>query len=533
MTAPLLVIRDLVARFATETGPRDVVRGVSLSVAAGEIVALVGESGSGKSVTALSVLQLLAKGQGSNPQGSIQLDGREMIGADDETLRAMRGGVAAMIFQEPMTALNPLHRIGRQIEEVLSLHTDLDAAGRRARVADLLREVGLEALATRLDAFPHELSGGQRQRVMIAMALAGNPKLLIADEPTTALDVTVEAKILDLLQDLVRSRGLGLLLITHNLAVVRRHATRVAVMHEGLLVEEAPTATIFAAPRHPYTRHLIEAEPKGRPAPVPNGAPEVLSAENIRVAFTLKRGLFGGTLSELVAVDGASLSVRRGETLAIVGESGSGKSTLGFALLRLIRSTGRITFLGEDLRRLSGAALRAKRKSFQVVFQDPYGSLSPRMTIGEVVGEGLAAHHLAGDAATRRVKVQAALADVGLDPDMIDRFPHEFSGGQRQRVAIARALALDPDLVVLDEPTSALDRSIQGQIVDLLRGLQEKRGFAYLFISHDLKVVRAMSHRMIVMHAGRIVETGTVDDVVAAPREAYTKALIDAAMLNP
>ncbi|PWR21798.1 ABC transporter ATP-binding protein [Zavarzinia compransoris] len=532
MSAPLLAIRDLCVRFRNEKGTRDVVAGVSLDVNPGEIVALVGESGSGKSVTALSILQLLPPGLGSNPAGSIRLDGTEMVGAPEAVLRAARGPKAAMIFQEPMTALNPLHSIGRQIGEVLALRSPLDATARRRRIGDLLREVGLEALAGRLDAFPHQLSGGQRQRVMIAMALAAEPRLLIADEPTTALDVTVEAKILDLLHHLVESRGLGLLLITHNLNVVRRHADRVLVMHQGALVEGGPTEAIFTAPAHDYTRHLIAAEPKGRPAPVAPEAPDVLNAADIRVAFTLSRTVFGATRSELVAVDRAALTVRRGETLAIVGESGSGKSTLGFALLRLVPSTGRIVFLGQDLRRLSGRALRARRRAFQIVFQDPYGSLSPRMTIGDVVGEGLAAHGLEADAAARRARVQAVLAEVGLDPEMIDRFPHEFSGGQRQRVAIARALALDPDLVVLDEPTSALDRSIQAQVIDLLRAIQAKRGLAYLFISHDLKVVRAMSHRLIVMKAGRIVETGPVEAVIAAPREAYTKALIDAAMLN-
>ena len=529
----LLAIRDLTVRFRSEQGARDVVRGVSLDVAAGEVVALVGESGSGKSVTALSILQLLAPGLGSNPSGSIRLDGTEMVGAAPAVLRAARGPKAAMIFQEPMTALNPLHSIGRQIDEVLTLRTPLDAAARRERIQALLREVGLEALAERLDAFPHQLSGGQRQRVMIAMALAGEPRLLIADEPTTALDVTVEAKILDLLDRLVESRGLGLLLITHNLNIVRRHAHRVLVMHEGVLVEDGPTEAIFTAPRHPYTRHLIAAEPKGMPAPVAADAPVVLSAERIRVAFALQRGLFGGVRKELVAVDDAALSVRRGETLAVVGESGSGKSTLGYALLRLLPSTGRIVFLGEDLRALSGRALRDRRRSFQIVFQDPYGSLSPRMTIGDVVGEGLAAHGLEADAGARRARVQAVLAEVGLEPGMIDRFPHEFSGGQRQRVAIARALALDPDLVVLDEPTSALDRSIQAQVIDLLRGIQARRGLSYLFISHDLKVVRAMSHRLIVMKSGRIVESGPVEAVIAAPREAYTRALVEAAMLSP
>ena len=532
MTAPILDIRDLSVRFRTEQGPRDVVTSVSLTVSPGEVVALVGESGSGKSVTALSVLQLLARGQGSNPAGSIRLDGTEMIGAAEATLKRMRGARAAMIFQEPTTALNPLHRIGRQIEEVLNLHTTLDTAGRRERIASLFREVGLEALTGRLDAFPHELSGGQRQRVMIAMALAGDPRLLIADEPTTALDVTVEAKILELLDTLVRERNLGLLLITHNLAIVRRHAHRVLVMHQGRLVEEGPTERIFTAPADDYTRHLIQSEPKGHPEPVAVDAPTVISAADIRVSFSLRRNLFGVTTKSLIAVEGVGLDIRRGETLAVVGESGSGKSTLAFALLRLLRSTGRITFLGEDLRALSGRALRARRKAFQVVFQDPYGSLSPRMTIGEVVGEGLAAHGMEPDRQARRARVQAALVEVGLDPEMIDRFPHEFSGGQRQRVAIARALALDPDLVVLDEPTSALDRSIQSQIIDLLRGLQARRGFAYLFISHDLKVVRAMSHRLIVMHQGRIVEQGAVEEVIAAPREAYTRALIDAAMLG-
>ena len=532
MREPILEIRGLSVRFRTEKGPRDVVAGVSLTVAPGEVVALVGESGSGKSVTALSVLQLLPKGLGSNPTGSIVLDGQEMVGAGETVLRATRGAVAAMIFQEPMTALNPLHRIGHQIDEVLALRTSLSAQDRRARIVELLAEVGLEALASRLDAFPHELSGGQRQRVMIAMALAGEPRLLIADEPTTALDVTVEAKILELLDTLVRERGLGLLLITHNLNIVRRHAHRVLVMHEGRLVEDGPTERIFAAPAHDYTRHLIAAEPDGHPAPVAADAPMVIEATDITVSFPLKRNLFGATTKSLVAVRDVDLTIRRGETLAVVGESGSGKSTLGFALLRLLKSSGRIIFLGQDLRALSGRALRDKRRAFQVVFQDPYGSLSPRMTIGDVVGEGLAAHGIEPDRAARRARVQGALAEVGLEPEMIDRFPHEFSGGQRQRVAIARALALDPDLVVLDEPTSALDRSIQRQIVELLRGLQARRGFAYLFISHDLKVVRAMSHRMIVLHHGEIVEQGRVEDVIAAPREAYTRALIDAAILE-
>ncbi|WP_027285114.1 ABC transporter ATP-binding protein [Rubritepida flocculans] len=520
----LLSVENLAVAFRG----RRVVEGVSFRVEAGETVALVGESGSGKSVTALSLLRLLSAA-GSNPEGRITLDGVEVLTAGEAELRRLRGGVAGMVFQEPMTSLNPLHTIGRQVGEAITLHRPLRGEALRAEVIEKLRRAGLPNAEERLGAYPHQLSGGQRQRVMIAAALANDPKLLIADEPTTALDVTIQAQILELLADLKRRLSMAMLLITHDLTIVKRHADRVVVMKDGRVVEQGGVARVFAAPEHPYTRMLLATEPKGRPAPVPAEAAELLRAEDVRVHFPIRRGLLRRTVGYVKAVDGVRLSVREGETLGLVGESGSGKTTLGLALLRLEASEGAIRFEGRDLQGLSRAALRPLRARMQIVFQDPYGSLSPRMSAGEIVGEGLTVHAPSLPPAERAARVAEALAEVGLDPAMAGRYPHEFSGGQRQRIAIARALVLKPRLVVLDEPTSALDVSVQAQVVELLRELQARHRLAYIFISHDLRVVRAMAHRIAVMRAGRIVEEGEAEALTSAPREPYTRALMAAA----
>jgi microcin C transport system ATP-binding protein len=512
--------------FASGDRTVEAVRGVSFDVSRGDTVALVGESGSGKSVTALSILQLLPS-SARHPSGSIRFEGRELVGAPEPVLREIRGDGIGMIFQEPMTSLNPLHRVDRQIGEILLLHRPLTEAEARERTLELLRLVGLDEPERRLEAYPHELSGGQRQRVMIAMSLANEPALLIADEPTTALDVTIQAQILKLLRDLRARTQMALLLITHDLGVVRRMADRVCVMQAGEIVEQGPAAEVFAAPRHPYTRHLLAAEPGGEPPPPPADAPVVLEGRDVRVWFPIRRGVLRRTVGHVKAVDGVTLAVRAGETLGIVGESGSGKTTLGLGLLRLERSQGEIRFEGRSLQGLRFSETRELRCAMQIVFQDPFASLSPRLPVGRIVGEGLEIHRL-GDAAERERRVIEVLSEVGIDPESRHRYPHEFSGGQRQRIAIARAMVLNPRLVVLDEPTSALDVSVQAQIVDLLRELQGKHGLAYLFISHDLRVVRAMSHHVLVMKAGRVVEQGPAETVLSAPREPYTRALLAA-----
>ncbi|UFN48335.1 ABC transporter ATP-binding protein [Roseomonas sp. OT10] len=523
--APVLEVEGLRVAFRG----REVVRDVSFTVDPGETVALVGESGSGKSVTALSCLRLLTVG-GSNPAGRIVLDGVEVLSAPEPALRRLRGGVAGMVFQEPMTSLNPLHSIGRQVSEAITLHRPVRGAALKAEVTRLLERAGLSILADRLDAYPHQLSGGQRQRVMIAIALANDPKLLIADEPTTALDVTIQAQILDLLDGLKRGGRMGMLLITHDLSIVRAHANRVVVMRDGQAVEQGPVAEVLADPQHPYTRMLLAAQPRGVAPLPPEGAPTVLTARDIRVSFPVRRGVMRRVVAEVKAVDGVSLDIHRGETVGVVGESGSGKTTLGLALLQLEGSRGEVSLEGKRIDGLSRSALRPLRRSMQIVFQDPFGSLSPRMTVQEIVGEGLAVHEPGLSRAEREARVAGVLEEVGLDPSMAERYPHEFSGGQRQRISISRALVLNPKLVVLDEPTSALDVSVQAQIVDLLRTLQAKHGLAYLFISHDLRVVRAMAHRIMVMQGGRVVETGETRQILAAPREAYTRRLMAAAL---
>jgi microcin C transport system ATP-binding protein len=530
--APLLDIRELSVTFAARGGRPAVeaVRGVSFSLDRGETLALVGESGSGKSVTALSVLQLLPYPLAAHgPGSSVRFAGEELIGADREALRQVRGDRIAMVFQEPMTSLNPLHTLERQIGEILLVHRRMSARAARARTLELLRLVGLPDAESRLDAYPHQLSGGQRQRVMIAMAIANEPDILIADEPTTALDVTIQARILALLRDLQAQLGMALLLITHDLTIVRRMAERIAVMTRGEIVETGPTGAVFAGPRHPYTKRLLAAEPKGRAAPTEPGAAKLMEAEGLRVWFPIRGGVLRRVHGHVKAVDGVSLAVRQGMTLGIVGESGSGKTTLGLALLRLAAAEGQIRFAGHDIAALGQRQLRPLRREMQIVFQDPFSSLSPRLSVAQIVEEGLKVHALAASAVERRRLIEQALAEVGLDPITIDRYPHEFSGGQRQRIAIARALVLKPRLVVLDEPTSALDMSVQAQIVELLRDLQVRRGLAYLFISHDLRVVRALAHEILVMKDGRIVEAGTIEEIMTRPQHPYTRTLMAAA----
>ena len=526
-TQPLLVVSDLSASFAGIPA----VKGISFSMGRGETMALVGESGSGKSVTALSILQLLPYPRATHPSGSITFDGTEMVGADERTLRQIRGNRISMIFQEPMTSLNPLHNIEKQIGEVLLLHKGLRGGKARARILELLDLVGIPDPSSRLRALPHELSGGQRQRVMIAMALANEPELLIADEPTTALDVTIQAQILELLQDLQSKLGMGLLLITHDLQIVQKMAQNVCVMKDGEIVERGTGHGLFENPQHPYTQKLLAAVPSGNAPALPENAADLLETSNIQVRFPIgRKGLLGRPESYLDAVDHISLTLKQGETLGIVGESGSGKTTLAMAILRLLKSNGEIRFGGKDVRKFAGADLRTLRRDMQVVFQDPFGSLSPRMSISQIVGEGLEIHEPDLTPAERQKRISEALVEVDLPQNAMDRYPHEFSGGQRQRISIARALVLKPRFMVLDEPTSALDMSVQAQIVELLRDLQARHKMAYLFISHDLRVVRALSHRVMVMQGGKLVESGAAADVFDHPQQPYTKALLAAAL---
>ena len=525
--APLLDVRDLSITFRQGDTETLAVDGVSFSLKRATTLALVGESGSGKSVTALSIVRLL--GRAARVQGHGLFKGEDLLAASEGRLREIRGAQITMVFQEPMTSLNPLHTIERQIGEILELHGARDAQKIRFRIIELLQEVGIPDPSGRLGAYPHQLSGGQRQRVMIAMALANRPDLFIADEPTTALDVTVQAQILELLKELQARHQMTMLFITHDLGIVRKIAGEVAVMQKGKIVEAGKVAEIFASPRHPYTQALIAAEPKGAPPAIDMTAKTILEAKDIRVWFPVKRGFFRRTVGFVKAVDGVSMSVREGETVGVVGESGSGKTTLGLALLRLIRCEGAIVFLGRPIEGLNFKAMRPLRRDMQIVFQDPYGSLSPRLPVADIVAEGLGVQYKSMSLARRREIVAQALEDTGLDPTAMDRYPHEFSGGQRQRIAIARAIVLEPKFIVLDEPTSALDMSVQAQIVDLLRDLQKRRGLAYLFISHDLKVVRALASEIIVMRDGKVVESGPAVELLAEPRSAYTRALFAAA----
>ncbi len=528
----LLEVRDLGVTFGGWRGapPVEAVKRVSFTLDRGETLALVGESGSGKTVTALSILQLLPYPAAAHtPESSVRFAGEELVGAPPARLREVRGNRIAMVFQEPMTSLNPLHTLEKQIAETLLIHKHMSAAAARERTLELLRLVGLRDAEARLGAYPHQLSGGQRQRVMIAMAIANEPDILIADEPTTALDVTIQAQILHLMRELRDRLGMALLLITHDLTIVRHMAERVCVMTAGEIVESGPTQAVFARPQHPYTRRLLAAEPKGKVPPADPAAPLLVEGDGVRVWFPIRGGLFRRIRSYVKAVDGVSLRLRAGSTLGVVGESGSGKTTLGLALLRLLDAQGGIRFAGHDIARERQKRLRPLRREMQVVFQDPYSSLSPRLSIAQIVGEGLKVHRLAASDAEQRQLIEATLEEVGLDPAAADRYPHEFSGGQRQRVAIARALVLKPRFIVLDEPTSALDMSVQAQIVELLRQLQARYGLAYLFISHDLRVVRALAHEILVMKDGQIVEHGSADKVMTAPEHPYTKALMAAA----
>ena len=528
-TEPLLVVDNLSVSFRIQSFHKTVVHNVSFELHAGETLALVGESGSGKSVTALSIMQLLNPTQASYPTGSIRYRGEELIGASKPTLKRVRGDRIGMIFQEPMTSLNPLHTVEKQIGEVLLLHKGLNKNEARERTLELLGLVGLDQVSQRLQAYPHQLSGGQRQRVMIAMALANEPDILIADEPTTALDVTVQAQILTLLEQLQQRLGLAVLLITHDLTVVRHVSDRVCVMRDGVIHETGDTATVFSSPQHSYTKELLNAEPAGRATEVEASGQTIIEADNVRVWFPIKRGFLRRTVGHVKAVDGISLSLRVGETLGVVGESGSGKTTLAQALLRLIPSQGRIEFDGRDISTASGSALKTLRQHMQFVFQDPYGSLSPRMSVGSIIMEGLHAHRLSNGQQADEQRALDVLEQVGLEADALNRYPHEFSGGQRQRIAVARAMILQPKLLMLDEPTSALDRAVQVQMIDLLRDLQATHGLSYLFISHDLKVVRAMANRILVMKNGKCVEEGDADAIFDDPQHPYTRELITAA----
>ncbi len=525
----LLSVRDLSVAFGIGTHEVLAVDKVSFDIGAGETVALVGESGSGKSVTALSVMKLLPYPAAHHPSGAISFKGRELLTMPEHEIRHVRGNDITIIFQEPMTSLNPLHTIEKQLNEILLIHKGLTGEKARARILELLDQVGIVDPKARLGAYPHQLSGGQRQRVMIAMALANEPDLLIADEPTTALDVTVQAQILQLLRDTQKRLGMSMLFITHDLGIVRKIADRVCVMNAGKIVEHGPVERVFTAPEHPYTRDLLAAEPKPDPAPPRPNAPVVVQTDDLKVWFPIKRGVLRKVVGHIKAVDGITMEVRKGETLGVVGESGSGKTTLGLAILRLISSEGPVVFMGETIQGLKFKEMRPFRRNMQIVFQDPYGSLSPRMSVSDIVEEGLWVHHPHLTAQEREQRVVAALTDVGLDTDTRFRYPHEFSGGQRQRIALARALVLEPTFIVLDEPTSALDMLIQAQMVDLLRDLQKKRDLTYMFISHDLRVVAALASRLLVLRNGKMVEEGAAAELFKNPKSDYTRALFAAA----
>ena len=531
MAETLLQIKNLSVDFKTQDGLFRAVDDVSFDIHKGETVALVGESGSGKSVTALSAMQLLPYPRAIHPESSsIIFEGDELIGQPENFMRAIRGQQIGVIFQEPLTALNPLHTIEKQISEVLFLHQNMSKSDARARVEELLDLVGLENLKTRLGAYPHELSGGQRQRVMIAMALANDPELLIADEPTTALDVTVQAQILELLNDLQDRLGMALLLITHDLTIVEKMSDKVCVMQHGKIVEQNETEKLFANPEHEYTKMLLSAQPKGEAIAADEDAPVILHGSDIKIHFPKKKNLFGKATAWVKAVDGIDVTAREGQTIGVVGESGSGKTTLGLGLLKLLGADGTIVFEGNDISRYSQKDMLPLREDMQIVFQDPFGSLSPRMSVAQIIGEGLKIHRPQMSKEERDAEIIGALEDVDMDPETRHRYPHEFSGGQRQRISIARALSLHPKFIVLDEPTSALDLSVQAQIVDLLRALQDKHKLSYMFISHDLRVVKAMAHDLIVMKNGKVVESGPAKEIFDNPKEAYTKALLAAAL---
>ncbi len=526
----LLSVDKLSLTFRTAQGSVEAVKNVSFAMNKGEMLAVVGESGSGKSLTALSCMGL--QPGSANVTGSIQFDGQEVVGAGETVLRQIRGNKIGMIFQEPMTALNPLHTIGKQIGEMLAIHQSFTPKQAKARIDELLEQVGLAHFKDRLDAYPHQLSGGERQRVMIAMAIANGPELLIADEPTTAVDVTIQAKILKLIKGLQRELGMAVLFITHDLTVVEKLADRVAVMRQGEIVEQGKVPDVFKPPSHPYTRQLLASEPKGEAIPLPSSPAPLIGCEGLKVYFPIKKGLLKRTRGHVKAVDDITVTIPEGSTLGVVGESGSGKSTLGFALLRLMKSQGRIIFNGQPIDPLGIGAMRPLRQRLQLVFQDPFASLNPRMTVRSIIEEGLLVHHRDKSEAERLAEIDAILNDVGLSPDMKDRYPHEFSGGQRQRISIARAMVLRPQFVVLDEPTSALDLTVQSQIIDLLKNLQEKYRLSYMFISHDLRVVKAIAHHIIVMHKGKIVEQGDTISIFNSPKESYTQALINAAFIK-
>ncbi len=531
MPEKLLEVKNLSVTFKTPGGEARAVNNVSFDVAKGETLAVVGESGSGKSVSALSIMQLLPYPTASHSaESSITFNDEELVGKGDKFMRKIRGSQIGMIFQEPLTALNPLHTIEKQIGEMLTLHQGMNKKQAKERILELLDLVGLSNLKERLNAYPHELSGGQRQRVMIAMALANEPELLIADEPTTALDVTIQAQVLELLDDLKTRLGMALIIITHDLSIVEKMADKVCVMKHGALVEKGDTKTLYANPKHDYTKMLLGAQPKGTAKPPKENAPVIMAGSDIQVHFPKKKNFFGKVTDWVKAVDHINIAVRAGETIGVVGESGSGKTTLGLALIKMNNAKGKIVFQGQDISALSRKAIKPLRADMQIVFQDPFGSLSPRMSVAQIIAEGLTIHKPDLDKAGRDALVVDALKKVHMDPESRHRYPHEFSGGQRQRISIARALVLEPNLLVLDEPTSALDVSVQTEIVDLLREIQERENLAYIFISHDLRVVRAMAHQLIVMQNGKVVESGAAADVFDNPREEYTKTLMEAAL---